>query len=170
MGARVRSACSTRRVAKRSPPPSPQDRRSATDATRPQHDTVGPAERLEDLKKRHEKGLLVSIKFLKEFLDLARDVVKTEGDTPAKEDLDRGKTALTELFEEARTGDTPVMVRRIVDDIDEIDRAVRFDGWQSTHAGEREVKKALRRTLFKYKLHQDAELFGRAYEYIRLHC
>ena len=38
---------------------------------------------------------------------------------------------------------------------------------QATHAGEREVKKALRQTLFKYKLHQDAELFERAYGYIR---
>ena len=32
---------------------------------------------------------------------------------------------------------------------------------------EREVRKALRRTLFKYKLHQDQELFDRAYGYIR---
>ena len=29
------------------------------------------------------------------------------------------------------------------------------------------MKKALRHTLFKYKLHQDTEVFGRAYEYIR---
>lgn len=57
-------------------------------------------------------------------------------------------------------------VKRVVDDIDEIVRAVRFDGWQNTHAGEREVKIALRRTLFKYKLHQDVELFGRAFGYI----
>jgi hypothetical protein len=34
-------------------------------------------------------------------------------------------------------------------------------------AGEREVKKALRKTLFKYKLHQDADLFDRAFGYIR---
>jgi type I restriction enzyme R subunit len=59
------------------------------------------------------------------------------------------------------------MVSRIVDDIDEIVRAVRFDGWQETFAGEREVKQALRQTLFKYKLHQDTELFDRAYQYIR---
>ena len=52
-------------------------------------------------------------------------------------------------------------------DIDEIVKMVRFDGWQSTHAGEREVKMALRKTLFKYKLHQDTELFDRAYGYIR---
>jgi type I restriction enzyme R subunit len=44
---------------------------------------------------------------------------------------------------------------------------VRFDGWQTTHAGEREVRNALRKTLFKYKLHQDQELFDRAYGYIR---
>jgi len=49
---------------------------------------------------------------------------------------------------------------------DEIVRLVHFDGWQNTHAGEREVKMALRKTLFKYKLHQDAELFERAYGYI----
>lgn len=124
-------------------------------------------ERLEDLKNRHQQGLLLSIDFLKELLALAKDVVKAERETPEEEDIDRGKAALTELFEEARNGDTPVMVKRVVDDIDELVRAVRFDGWQATHAGEREVKKALRQTLFRYKLHQDAELFERAYGYIR---
>ena len=125
------------------------------------------AERLEDLKSRHQQGLLVSIEFLKELLELARDVVRMERDTPVEEDIDRGKAALTELFEEAKHGNTPIMVRRIVDDIDEIVRAVRFDGWQTTHAGKREVRNALRRTLFKYKLHQNADLFERAYGYIR---
>ena len=125
------------------------------------------AERLEDLKKRHEHGLLVSIDFLKALLELAKDVVKLERETPVEEEIDRGKAALTELFEEAKNGETPVMVKRVVDDIDEIVRQVRFDGWQNTHAGEREVKIALRKTLFKYKLHQDTELFDRAYGYIR---
>ena len=125
------------------------------------------AERLEDLKTRHQQGLLLSIDFLKELLALAKDVVKTERETPEEEHIDRGKAALTALFEEAQNGDTPVMVKRVVDDIDEIVRAVRFDGWQATHAGEREVKKALRQTLFRYKLHQDADLFEKAYGYIR---
>jgi hypothetical protein len=40
-------------------------------------------------------------------------------------------------------------------------------GWQQTGEGEREVKRALRRSLFKYQLHQDLELFERAYGYIR---
>jgi type I restriction enzyme R subunit len=52
-------------------------------------------------------------------------------------------------------------------DIDEIVRVVRFPGWQQTTAGEREVRKALRRTLLKYQLHRDQDLFDRAYGYIR---
>ncbi len=125
------------------------------------------AERLEELKNRHQQGLLVSIDFLKELLALAKEVVKLEHDTPIEEEIDRGKAALTELFEQAKNGDTPIMVKRVVDDIDEIVRAVRFKGWQTTHAGEREVRMALRKTLLKYKLHQDTELFDRAYGYVR---
>ena len=125
------------------------------------------AERLEELKNRHEQGLLTSVDFLKALLDLARDVVATEQASPPIEQEERGKAALTELFEQARNGDTPIMVKRIVNDIDEIVRHVRFNGWQDTHAGEREVKKALRKTLFKYQLHQDTDLFDRAYGYIR---
>ena len=37
----------------------------------------------------------------------------------------------------------------------------------SKQQAQREVKKALRSTLFKYKLHQDTDLFDRAYGYIR---
>ncbi len=51
--------------------------------------------------------------------------------------------------------------------IDEIVRLVRFPDWQHSNVGEREVKQALRKTLLKYKLHQDKDLFGKAYEYIR---
>ena len=56
---------------------------------------------------------------------------------------------------------------RIVEDIDKIVKNVRFDGWQATAAGERQVKQALRAQLLKYKLHTDQELFDRAYGYIR---
>jgi type I restriction enzyme R subunit len=124
------------------------------------------SERLEKLKERHEAGQLHSIAFLKELLDIARDVLIAEKDTPPEEDEDRGKAALTELFQEVQNEDTPVVVKRVVDDIDEIVRVVRFPGWQQTSAGEREVKKALRGTLFKYKLHSDKELFEKAYGYI----
>lgn len=121
------------------------------------------SERLEALKERHEQGLLNSVEFLKHLLEIARDLVSTEKDTPPEEDEDRGKAALTELFQQVKNEKTPVMVERVVADIDEIVRLVRFPGWQTTAAGEREVKKALRKSLLKYQLHQDAELFERAY-------
>ncbi len=125
------------------------------------------SERLEKLKEQHEAGQLHSIAFLKALLDLARDLVNAEKEVPPAEDEDRAKTALTELFQQVRSADTPILVERIVDDIDDIVRMVRFDGWQATNAGEREVRKALRRTLVKYKLHTDVELFEKAYGYVK---
>ena len=100
-------------------------------------------------------------------LELARDVVSAEKQVDPVEEQDKAKAALTDLFAEAKTSETPVMVERIVADIDEIVRLVRFPGWQQTSAGEREVKQALRKTLLRYKLHKDQELFDRAYAYIR---
>jgi len=127
------------------------------------------SERLEELKQKHEQGLLLSIEFLKALLALARDVVAAEQAAEPIGDEALGRAALTELFQEVRNEKTPIMVERVVNDIDEIVRYVRFDGWQNTHAGEREVKMALRKTLFKYKLNQDQELFDRAYGYIRMY-
>jgi type I restriction enzyme, R subunit len=125
------------------------------------------SERLEALKERAERGLIESLDFLKQLLALARDLVAAEKETPPTEDVDRGKAALTELFQQVKNDKTPVMVERVVADIDGIVRLVRFPGWQQTAAGEREVKGALRRTLLKYKLHQDAELFDKAYGYVK---
>ncbi|MBF0182190.1 MAG: type I restriction endonuclease subunit R [Magnetococcales bacterium] len=110
---------------------------------------VALGERLEKLRERHEQGLIHSIDFLKELLELAREVVESEKQVDPEEEQDKAKAALTELFSEVKNGDTPKMVERIVADIDEIVRLVRFPGWQSTSAGEREVQKALRRTLLK---------------------
>jgi type I restriction enzyme R subunit len=125
------------------------------------------SERLDALRDRFESGVLNSVEFLKQLLQIAKEVLQAEKEIPLEEDEDRGKAALTELFNEVKTAETPIMVERVVADIDEIVRQVRFDGWQATSAGERLVKQALRKTLFKYRLHADEELFERAYSYIR---
>ncbi|MBR9802640.1 type I restriction endonuclease subunit R [bacterium] len=128
---------------------------------------VALGERLEKIKEKHEKGLIDSKEFLKNLLELAKDMVVAEQKVNPQEEQDRAKAALTELFMEAKTESTPVIVERIVNEIDEIVRLVRFPGWQSTSAGEREVQKALRHLLYvKYQL-RDEELFDRAYGYIR---
>jgi type I restriction enzyme R subunit len=124
------------------------------------------SQRLEALRLKHEQGLLASIDFLKNLLELAKDVVEAEKEVPDEVVEDQGKAALTELFGEVKNSQTPVIVERVVQDIDEIVRQVRFPGWQQTAAGEREIQKALRRSLLKYKLHSDQDLFDRAYGYI----
>jgi type I restriction enzyme R subunit len=123
-------------------------------------------ERLEKIKEKHEQGLLNSLDFLKAILELAKETVELENKVEPEEEQDRAIAALTDLFNEVKSKNTHVIVERIVSDIDSIVRGVRFDGWQSTAQGEREVKQALRRALLKYKLHTDQDLFDRAYGYI----
>ena len=123
-------------------------------------------EKLEELRLRHEQGLVNSIEFLKMLLNLAREAVAAEKEVVPEEEIDKGKAALTELFEGVRNENTPIIVKRVVDDIDEIVKYVRFPGWQDTTSGRQDVKKALRQTVWiKYKIH-DKELFDRAYEYV----
>jgi type I restriction enzyme, R subunit len=124
-------------------------------------------ERLEKIKERHEQGFLTSLEFLKAILEVAKDVLEAERETNPEEERDRAKEALTDLFQEARGRNTHIIVERIVTDIDDIVKKVRFPDWQHTGQGERLVQKELRRTLFKYKLHTDQELFDKAYGYIR---
>jgi type I restriction enzyme, R subunit len=114
---------------------------------------VALGERLEKLKERYEQGLIHSIDFLKELLILAKEVVQAEKKVDPVDKQAKAKAALTELFAEVKNGKTPIMIERIVTDIDEIVRLVRFPGWQNTKAGEREVQKALRKVIYvKYHI------------------
>ena len=124
-------------------------------------------ERLEKIREKHEQGLLNSLEFLKAILEIAKDTVEAEKQSDPEEEQNQALAALTELFNEVKTKNTHVIVERIVTDIDIIVKQVRFDGWQATAQGEREVRLALRRTLLKFKLHTDQELFDKAYGYIR---
>lgn len=128
---------------------------------------VALGDRLEKVRERHEQGFLTSLEFLKQILDIAKEVVEAEKEADPEEVRDRAKEALTELFSEAKNKNTHIIVERIVADIDEIVKRVRFPDWQHTSQGERLVQKELRKALLKYKLHTDQDLFDRAYAYIR---
>ncbi len=127
---------------------------------------IALGEKLEALRDKAERGLINSVEFLKELIQIAKDTLEAERAVEPKELRDTAKSALTELFVEMKTDQTPAIVERIVADIDEIVKIVRFPGWQGTAAGEREVKQALRKTLYKYALHKEDVLFDKAYEYI----
>lgn len=125
------------------------------------------SELLEELRDRAEKGLITSIEFVKELCKIAKETVQAEKELAEEIQEKSPKAALTELFLELKTEETPAVVERIVNDIDQIVRVVSFPGWQKTTGGEREVQKSLRKALLKYQLHKDHVLFDRAYGYIK---
>lgn len=123
-------------------------------------------DKLERLREQHEQGLINSIEFLKMLLELAKEAARAEKEVVPEKEIDKGKAALTELFNGIKNVNTPVIVERVVTDIDDIVKIVRFDGWQNTTAGRQEVKKALRSVVWvKYKI-RDKEVFDKAYSYI----
>lgn len=125
------------------------------------------SERLEAIRDKAEKGLINSIEFIKELCKLAKETLQAEKGIEPEIEQKNAKAALSELFLELKTDTTPAIVERIVNDIDEIVRIVRFDGWQNSTVGEREVKRELRKVLWtKYQI-KDEDLFNRAYDYIK---
>lgn len=123
-------------------------------------------ERLEKLRREHEAGLMNSIEFLKALLALAKEAAQMEQEVVPEEEQDKGKAMLTRLFERVRNSNTPVIVERIVADIDGIVRKVRFPGWQNTSTGRKEVSKNLRDIILKKYRIKDAAVFNEAYGYI----
>jgi type I restriction enzyme R subunit len=125
------------------------------------------SKRLEALRQRAEQGLMNSIEFVKELCKIARDTLQAERGIETVIERKSAKAALTELFLETKTDQTPAVVERIVNDIDNIVKYVRFEGWQNSTIGEREIKRELRKIIWvKYAI-KDEELFNRAYEYIK---
>lgn len=123
-------------------------------------------EKLESLREKHERGLITSIEFLKLLLELAKEAAQAEKEVVPEEEVDKGKAALTELFNGVKNAQTPVIVERIVNDIDDIVKYVRFPDWQDTTTGKQEIKKALRSIIWiKYKI-KDKDVFDKAYQYI----
>ncbi len=128
---------------------------------------VALGERLAALRERYQAGQQASIEFLTELFSLARDTVAAEKAADEVPREAKGKAALTELFESVKSDETPIIVERVVNDIDRVVMTVRFPGWQGTSEGDREVRKVLRHTLYiTYKL-RDQAVYDRAYEYIR---
>ena len=122
--------------------------------------------RMEKLREEHEAGLLTSMEFLKALLELAKDVAQVEKEVVPEDEVDKGKAALTALSQNVKNDSTPIIVERIVNDIDGIVRIVRFPGWQNTSTGRKEVSKNLRDVIMrKYRI-KDQEVFSKANSYV----
>lgn len=131
---------------------------------------VALGERLEKLRQDYEAGVIKAIDWLKGLLDTAKDTVQAEretGESPVTQE--DNKQALTKLFIETRPESTPKLIGDVVEQIDKIVRSTRFDGWQKSNSGPREIQKALLLTLAQFGLGKDKELFAKAYSYIEEH-
>lgn len=127
-------------------------------------------ERLEKLRQEYEAGVIKAIDWLKGLLDAAKDTVKAERETGEHPVTEADNIqALTKLFLETRPNHTPRVIHDVVDKIDKIVKATRFDGWQKSNSGPREVQRALLLTLAQFGLGKDKELFKKAYAYIEEH-
>ena len=101
-------------------------------------------------------------------IDLARETVEAEKESQIKPTADK-KKALSRIFEKAKTKRTPKEIEEVVKEIDEIIEKLRFDGWDNTIQGTRDIKQALFKILYRHKLSDDEELFEKAYNYIKEH-
>ncbi|WP_246199836.1 type I restriction endonuclease subunit R [Arthrobacter zhaoguopingii] len=130
------------------------------------------SERLERLRERQFAKAQESISFLQEILNLARDVSAAEKaeDEAGLDGLnllpDPHIGALTQIFEEFKPDGAPVILEKVVRDIDEIVKTVRWDGWNNTKRGDREVRTAILKVLRHYGLPLQGELFDHAYAYV----
>ncbi|MZI94840.1 HsdR family type I site-specific deoxyribonuclease [Vibrio sp. CAIM 722] len=131
---------------------------------------VALGERLEKLRQDYEAGVIKAIDWLKGLLDAAKDTVQAERETGEHPVTQQdNKQALTKLFLETRPESTPKLIGDVVEQIDKIVRTTRFEGWQSSNSGPREIQKALLLTLAQFGLGKDKELFAKAYGYIEEH-
>ena len=77
------------------------------------------AEKLDELRQKMEQSLITSIDFLKQLLQLAKDVLEEEQRVEQPQDKRaKARAALTELFESIKTEETPIIVEQVVNDID----------------------------------------------------
>lgn len=130
------------------------------------------AEKLNELRQRMEENLITSIDFLRELLASARELLEEEKRENQPEDKRaKARAALTELFESVRTPETPIIVERVVNDIDENVVAIvrKFkDAFKSVTA-RREIKKKLRSILWVNYQIKDQDIFDKAYQYIEMY-
>lgn len=126
-------------------------------------------QKLKEIQDRLRQNLIDSIEFLKELLELAKEVLEAERTHEQPEDnRQKAKAALTELFLSIKTDKTPIVVEHIVNDIDTqvVEIVRKFNDAFKTVSGRSEVRKMLRSILWlKYQI-KDNEVFEKAYGYI----
>src|SRR5665811_194320 len=104
------------------------------------------SERLEELRLAHVTGAKDSVAFLQRLLDLARQLVEAEraeadGRLDTFQVLDPDKGALTQILREYAPPGVPVIISKVVEEIDTLVRPIRGQRWQESQPNDREVRR-----------------------------
>lgn len=135
----------------------------------------GLAERLERLRVSELARAQDSIEYLRELFTLAKDVkdaehAEDEGGAAALDLLPNPNIgALTQIFEEFKPENVPVLIGDVVTEIDRIVIEVSYPGWEIKEDGKREVRKSLLKVFKKFRLPLNGEPFESAYRYVQTH-
>lgn len=131
------------------------------------------AEKLDQLRHQAITRAEDSIEFLKKALEVARLAVAAERlDEEGRLDeaehlLDPNIGALTQIVEQYKPSNAPLIVDDLVRDIDTIAKQVAYAGWNESQPGDKAARKEIRRVLQKYALPVTGPLFDQTYAYIR---
>ena len=129
---------------------------------------ISLGQRLETAHERYVNRITNSVQYLKELLEIAKEVVAEEQKIFGKPTpVHDNKLALTKIFEQQNPQAPPKLIKKIVIAIDSVVVKISFEGWQNTITGEREIKQEIIRILLRHDLHNDDELFIKIYEYIK---
>ena len=131
------------------------------------------AEQLDRLRRQAITRAEDSIEFLKKALEVAKAAIiaeRLDGEGRLDEAvhlLDPNIGALTQIVEQYKPTNTPVIVTDLVRDIDAIAKQVTYSGWNDSQPGDRAARLEIRSVLKKYALPVTGPLFDNAYAYIR---
>lgn len=134
---------------------------------------VSLSDRLERLRRQQLERTHASVEFLREMLEIAREVLVAErmeeagGLNGISLLPDQNLGALSQILKEYAADQTPEFVASVVSEIDSIVRQVRFQGWTTSQPGDRTIRLEIRRVLRRHGLPTTGSLFDRAYAYIR---
>ncbi|WP_411730739.1 type I restriction endonuclease subunit R [Paeniglutamicibacter sp.] len=132
------------------------------------------ADRLDRMREQRVTRAKEGVELLQGFLAIAKDLTAAEKaeDTSGAAGLDLLPNhqigALTQIFHEFKPEGTPIILEKVVVEIDEVVREVSngWEGWAKTKVGDRTVRGSIRVVLNRYGLPLQGDLFDHAYAYV----
>lgn len=135
---------------------------------------VDLGERLEKIRQDYESGTIKALGRLKALLNLAKDTIQAEHETNENTvNKADDKEGLTKIFLKTCPEINSKLIGDVVEKIDKIVKEKRFESWQKTNRGSREIQSALMVLLVdrfgqKY-IDKHGNLFNIVYDYIQEH-